>query len=67
MRNQDLEMCLNLEFKFRVGIKWTKYLFTKYSKEILQAMENWLKLCREFIESVSQIRWSVANTLRAQY
>lgn len=59
MKNKDREMGLNLEFKFRIGIKSTNYLFTKYSKAILQVMESFgpmIKLYREFIESVLQIR-----------
>lgn len=36
MKNKDREMGLNLEFKFRIGIKRTNYLFIKYSKEIIQ-------------------------------
>lgn len=40
MKKKVLKGCLNLEFKFRIGIKGTKYLFTKYSKAILKVMEN---------------------------
>lgn len=70
MKNKDREMGLNLEFKFRIGIKRTNYLFIKYSKAILQVMGSfdlWLKLYRKFIESVSQMKWSITSTLYAQF
>lgn len=69
MKSKDLEICLNLEFKFTIGIKRTIYSsnsqkqFYKWQK----ILSIWLKLYREFIESVLQIRWGVASSLHAQF
>lgn len=64
MKNKNLKMCLNLEFKFRIVIKRTIYSpnsqkqFYKWQK----ILNIGLKLYRDFIESVSQIRRSVASS-----
>lgn len=45
-------MHLTLEFKFRIGIQRTNYLFTKCLKAILQVTENFehmIKISQGFI------------------